>query len=178
MDNPLLLGAYSLCDKFVWSFRMLIISFFNVVYPRASIIFNDHPQAWHQLKKKLSRLLWVIFLIIAVLLILFADQLVLLVTGTNDPLSASFIQAICVVPLIAALNSLNVTDLLLRNRYPAIFKIALILLALSVIISLLLAQWGHTGLFGFFPVLTEIFSIPLYLYFIRQSGVPAVTKAE
>ncbi len=178
MDNPLLLGAYSLCDKFVWSFRMLIISFFNVVYPRASIVYNENPTAWMQLRKKLSSMLWVVFLTIALLLILFADQLVWLVTGTSNPLSASFIQAICIVPLIAALNSLNVTDLLLRNRYQAIFKIALILLALSVIISLLLTQWGDTSLFGFFPALTEIFSIPLYLYFIRQSGVPAVSKAE
>lgn len=169
MNDPLLLGAYSLCDKFVWSFRMLIISFFNVFYPRAAMLYRESPERWKEMKKKLSKALWILFGITGILLFITADEIVRLVTGDSNELSALFIRSICIVPLIAGLNSLNVADLLLRDRYAAIFRIALVLLAISMIIAFSLLKWGNSALFGYFPMLVEIFSIPLYLYFIKQA---------
>jgi len=169
LNDPLLLGAYSLCDKFVWSFRMLIISFFNVFYPRAAVVFRESPTQWVQLKNKLQRGLWVVLSIIGLLLFLSADQLVHIVTGEINDLSASFIRSICLVPLIAGINSLNVADLLLRNRYADIFKIALILLLISIIFSLLFLYSADRSMFGLYPMLTEICSIPLYVYFIKRA---------
>ncbi len=169
MHDPLLLGAYSLCDKFVWSFRMLLISFFNVFYPRAAVLYKEHPEQWTIMKKKLSKALWIGLGIIGLLLFLTADPLVQLVTGEKNELSTVFIRSISLVPLIAGLNSLNVADLLLRNHYADIFRIAVILLAIAVVISLSFLQWANSSLFGLFPMLVEIFSIPLYLYFIKRA---------
>lgn len=169
MNQPLLLGAYSLCDKFVWSFRMLIISFFNVFYPRAAVVYQESPAQWIQMKQQLRKALWIGLGSTGIVLFLTADPLVQLVTGERNELSIVFIRSICIVPLIAGLNSINVADLLLRNRYADIFRIAMILLAIAVVISFSFLQWANPSLFGLFPMLTEIFSIPLYLYFIKRA---------
>lgn len=177
MGDPILLGAYSLCDKFVWSFRMMIISFFNVIYPRAAILFKEDPLAWKELKKKLNTLLWVLFSGTALMLFFMAGWIVLIVTGKQDALTTFFLQSICLMPLVSALNSLNVIELLLRNRYNDIFRIAVILLAISILLSFLFVQWGNTQLFGLFSILVEVFSIPLYLYFIKRTTIAAFSKA-
>lgn len=169
MGNAQLLGAYSLCDKLVWSFRMLVISFFNVVYPRAAVLDKEQPIAWKKLKKQLTTMLWLVLSGVALILLFFANQIVVLITGNHDDLTALFIQSICLMPLVAGLNSLNVTELLLRNQYKQIFNIALILLSISILLSILFTQWGNPRLFGFFPILVEIGSIPLYLYFIKKT---------
>jgi O-antigen/teichoic acid export membrane protein len=169
MGNPALLGAYSLCDKFVWSFRMLIISFFNTIYPRAAVLHQNKPEEWKLLRRKLQKILWTILSLVAIGLLLFANPIVQIVTGEANELAAFFIQSICLMPLVAGLNSLNVTELLLRNQYKYIFSIALILLLISILFSGLFAQWGNPRLFGFFPILVELGSIPLYLYFIKRA---------
>ncbi|MFN3301067.1 MAG: oligosaccharide flippase family protein [Sediminibacterium sp.] len=169
MGNAQLLGAYSLCDKLVWSFRMLVISFFNVVYPRAAVLYKEQPIAWKKLKKQLTTMLWLVLTGVALVLLFFANQIVVLITGNQDDLTALFIQSICLMPLVAGLNSLNVTELLLRNQYKQIFNIALILLTISILLSILFTQWGNPRLFGFFPILVEMGSIPLYLYFIKKT---------
>lgn len=177
MNNPLLLGAYSLCDKFVWSFRMLIISFFNVFYPRAAVLYNESPVQWKLMKQKLSKTVWIISGTLGILLFITADEIVSIVTGSPNELSALFIRSICLVPLIAGLNSLNVADLLLRNRYADIFRIAVVLLVISILISFSFLQWADSSLFGYFPMLVEIFSIPLYLYFINRADNNILLKS-
>ena len=106
---------------------------------------------------------------VALVLLFFANQLVVIITGHPDDLTALFIQSICLMPLVAGLNSLNVTELLLRNQYKQIFNIALILLSISILLSILFTQWGNPRVFGFFPILVEMGSIPLYLYFIKKT---------
>lgn len=168
MGNPVLLGAYSLCDKVVWSFRMLIISFFNAMYPRAAVLHQKAPEDWRRMKQQLQKVLWIILCGAAFILLFFANLIVQLITGSSDELAAFFIQSICLMPLVAGLNSLNVTELLLRNQYQYIFKIAIVLLAISILFAGLFIQWGNPRLFGFFPILVELCSLKLYLYFIKS----------
>lgn len=169
LHDPLLLGAYTLCDKIVWSFRLLIISFFNAIYPKAVNIFTVDPGHWKRFRKKLNLLLFIVFMGVAGVLYLFPDFVVLLITGKNNALASSFIRATCLLPLVAALNSINVIDLLMMNRYKYIFFIALILLSVSVIVSEIFIHSVNTHFFGYYPIIVEIFSLPLYMYFIHRS---------
>lgn len=73
------------------------------------------------------------------------------------------------MPFVAALNSLNVIDLLMKNEYRYIFLIALILLGISIAASLLFIQTGNKYIFGYYPVTVEIFSLPLYFYYIKKT---------
>ena len=73
------------------------------------------------------------------------------------------------VPLVAALNSLNVLDLLMANKYQYIFIIALILLSISIIVAEIFVSFSNSRYFGYYPIIVEVFSLPLYMYFIRRS---------
>ncbi|WP_438946847.1 oligosaccharide flippase family protein [Sediminibacterium sp.] len=169
MGNAALLGAYSLCDKIVWSFRMLIISLFNVVFPRASILQKENPAQWQLVQQKLRWGIGILFSFVAFGLFFLAHWLVPLITGHEDPMAVLFIQSICLVPLLAAINSLNFAELLMGNQYASIFTISLILLGISVVLSGVFIQLGQPVWFGLFPFFAELGSIPLYRYYIRKS---------
>jgi O-antigen/teichoic acid export membrane protein len=169
--DGLLLGAYSLCDKIVWSFRMLIISFSNAVYPRATQLFHNNAESWKIFKRKLNWLLFTVFTGMAVILFVFAPWIILIITGKSNMLAEVYIKSICFVPLIAALNSLNVIDLLMKNRYRYIFIISIILLAISIIFSEIIIRANNRCLYGYYPILVEAFSLPLYLFFIHKSNL-------
>ncbi len=167
--DALVLGAYSLCDKLVWSFRILIISFSNAIYPRAVNIFYKDRFKWKHHKRQINIGLAIVFCIVGIVLFFFPAQIVWLFTGKYDALSVIYIRSACLVPLIMALNSLNVMDLLMRNEYKSIFKIAVVLFLITVSVSLLLSALHNTSLFGYYPVIIELSGLPLSLYFISSS---------
>lgn len=168
LGNASLLGAYSLCDKLVWSARMVIISFFNAIFPKAVVLNKENPEKWKVLKKKLNWGIAALFSMTALVLYFFADLIVMLIVGHEDALSARFIQSISIVPLIIGLNVLNVADLLLHNQYQSIFIISLILLGIAFVLTWIFMYLGKTDLYGFYPLFAEIGSIPLYLYYIKR----------
>lgn len=174
--NPLILGAYSLCDKIVWSFRLLIISFSNAIYPRAVVAFQTRKEDWRYYKKRINLALFAVFMLTGVGILLFAPWLTLIITGEHNQLATLYIKCIAFVPLIAALNSLNVIDLLMKNQYHHIFIIALILLCITLLSSAIFIQAKNPAIFGYYPITVEIFSLPLYWYFIAKTRKTPVTK--
>ena len=168
-NDSLILGAYSLCDKIVWSFRLLIISFSNAIYPKAAISFNEKNERWQYYKKKINMVLFVIFTLAGICLLCLAPWITLILTCNKNELATFYIKCISFVPLVAALNSLNVIDLLMRNKYNYIFIIALLLLTITIISALLFILIGNHLIFGYYPITVEIFSLPLYWYFIQKA---------
>jgi len=169
--DVLVLGAYSLCDKIVWAFRLFIISFSNAIYPRAVVSFKEKNERWRYYKKKINMAFFAFFVLTGIGILLFAPWITLLITGKGNELATFYIRCISFVPLVAALNSLNVIDLLMKDRYRYIFIIALILFGLTILSSALFAFKGDPWLFGYYPITVEIFSLPLYWYFIYRSGI-------
>ncbi len=165
--NPLVLGAYTFCDKIVWSFRQLLIAFSSALYPKASITYHSKKEEWFIQKRKINWLLAIIFLITAALLFFLAPSVVLLLTKTTDVLTIQYIRCISFVPLIAALNTLNVIELLISNSYSSLFIMGLTLLVLSAINSYLFLLAGER-FFGYYPIIMEICALFLCIYFTRK----------
>lgn len=169
-DNPLLLGAYSLCDKIVWSFRLLISAFSGAVFPKAVRTFTENEKKWISYKKKLNQYLALFFIMAGLGLLVAAPYIPKILTGKDDLLTTSFIQAISFVPFVVSMNVLNVLDLLIRNQYQYVFKIAMILLGITILVSLSLVRFGSARYFGFYPLIVDTCAIPLYLYFINKTS--------
>lgn len=167
--DKMMLGAYSFCDKIVWSFRMLIIAFTTAIFPRAVNLYKENIASWKQFRNRVNKLMAVFFSLVMVGILIFTPFIVGLFTKTHNELAIIYTRAICMVPLIASLNAMNVVDLLLKNKYHYIFIIAMVLLGISVIVSLIFIQFNNKAIFGYYQVIVEIFSLPLYLYFIRKS---------
>ncbi len=167
--DKMMLGAYSFCDKIVWSFRMLIIAFTTAIFPRAVNLYKENIASWKQFRNRVNKLMAVFFSLVMAGILIFTPFIVGLFTKTHNELAIIYTRAICMVPLIASLNAMNVVDLLLKNKYHYIFIIAMVLLGISVIVSLIFIQFNNKAIFGYYQVIVEIFSLPLYLYFIRKS---------
>lgn len=167
--DKMMLGAYSFCDKIVWSFRMLIIAFTTAIFPRAVNLYKENMASWKQFRNRVNKLMAVFFSLVMAGILIFTPFIVGLFTKTHNELAIIYTRAICMVPLIASLNAMNVVDLLLKNKYHYIFIIAMVLLGISVIVSLIFIQFNNKAIFGYYQVIVEIFSLPLYLYFIRKS---------
>lgn len=167
--DKIILGAYSFCDKIVWSFRMLIIAFTTAIFPRAANLYQESAEKWQLFRNRINQFMAICFTVAAGAILVFAPMVVELFTKTHNELAITFTRAICFVPLIAALNAMNVVDLLLKNKYHYIFIIAMILFAISAIVSFIFIKLNNRSIFGYYQVIVEIFSLPLYLYFIRKS---------
>lgn len=168
--NPLILGAYSLCDKIVLSARMLIISFSNAVYPRAVISFRERPEKWKYNKRNINIGMFLFFSVIGMAIWIFAAQIAFLITGTHDALAGYYIRCISFVPLVAALNALNVIELLMKNRYDYIFRIAVCMLLIIVALSMLFYYRGNEKAYGYYLLAAETFSLPLYWYYLYRTS--------
>lgn len=170
MGDGMILAAYSLTDKIIWSFRMLIISFFNTIYPRAALRYQQSPDGWKQMKRKLSYLISILFLAVALVLFFFPDTIIHIVSPESNAMATVYLRYVALVPLIAALNSLNVADLLIKQQYKYIFIIAVLLLFIAILFAQILISLQQPGLFGLYLLVIECSSIPLYLYFIRKTN--------
>ncbi len=109
-------------------------------------------------------------LFIAGTIVLFAAApwVVLLLTGKHDPLATTYVRAISLVPFFAALNAMNVIDLLVKGKYNYLFHIGLILCSIAVLVSLLFVYFGDNRQYGYYPLIIEACSLPLYIGFIRN----------
>lgn len=175
-NNPLLLGAYSLSDKIVWSFRLLLTAFSGAVFPKAVRLQQKDKNEWHNYKKITNKWLALFFILAGSSLFMLAPFITKFLTGSDNALSTSFIRCISFVPFVSSMNLLNVLDLLINDRYSQIFKIAIQLLAISICTSILLINFGSPAYFGYYPLIIETCSISLYLYNIKNTTKVALNE--
>ena len=168
--NPMVLGAYALCDKIIWSFRLLIIAFSNAIYPRCTILFHQDVNEWLKFKSTINKSLIVSFLLSAILFLLFPALIVHLFTGQKNSLTIFYLRAIAFVPLIIALNSMNVLELLIKNAYKAIFSISLIVLLFAICISLLFIWLKAPLWYAFYPLCIETACLLFYRYYLNKKN--------
>jgi hypothetical protein len=56
------LGAYSLCDKLIWTFRTIMVALFNTVFPKGAVLYDQSPVYWYQFKQKINKLMAGLFI--------------------------------------------------------------------------------------------------------------------
>lgn len=167
--NAWALGAYSLCDKLLTGFRMVIIAFSNAVYPRAVLSYQQDRGKWAYYKKRINLALFGVFTLAGIVLFVFASPVTHILTRGENELAIYYIRCISFVPLVAALNAMNVIDLLMKDKYHYIFRIALILFGVTVCSSLIFLLQGNASAFGYYPITVEICALPLYAFYIKRT---------
>lgn len=170
--DSLLLGAYSLCDKIVWAFKLLLSAFSGAAFPQSVRLYYKSEALWYEYKRKTNRYLAVFFILSGLALFFLSPFITRVLTKSDDALTCMFIRAVSFVPFVSAMNVLNVLDLLIKNRYRDIFKIAIILLGIAISTSVLLICFGTSTYFGYYSLIIESCSIPLYLFFIKKVKHP------
>ncbi|WP_411275235.1 lipopolysaccharide biosynthesis protein [Daejeonella sp.] len=171
------LGAYSLCDKITWSGRLLIISVSNSVYPKAASIFHSDPELFKLFKKKIRRMLFVVFTSFSIFLIAFAPPIVQLIAGQPNANATFLLRIMALLQVLAALNSFNVIELLIRGSNLYIFRIALILFVIAMVLSVSIAMSRNLFFLGLYTLIIELFALLMYEYVIYNDKVQ-ITRAN
>ncbi len=168
------LGAYALCDKIIWSSRLLIISISNSAYPTAAQLHKTDAVKWLAFKQQLKWRTGYLFLIGSVLLFLFSDLIIYLLSGGDNTEASLFLKLMAFAPFIASLNFMNVLDRVLNNDNYSIFQIAIILLIISSLSAFSMVYWGNFWGIGLYTLTIE--SIALLLYEIKARKLINVAK--
>lgn len=166
--DPMWLGTYSICDKIIGSVKMMISHITYSIYPKAAFLFKEDIKHFTLFKNRIKKILSISFLILSIGIMAFAGPIIHLLNGEPNASAETLLHIMAFLPTVAALNSFNVLELLIRNQNIFIFRIAMILLVLSVGISLTIVVWGNLYWFGAYTILIEISALLMYEYLIRN----------
>lgn len=166
---PIILGAYSLCDKVIWCIRMLIISISMAIYPKSVQIFAEGNIAWKQYKSLFRKLITISFFSLSVGIFIFSDLIILILSGTANEIASNFLKMMALVPTIAALNSLNIIELLIKKENTTLSKTAIVLAAFAFLITWVITSFLPTKWFGIYTFTIEITALIIYEYLIKKS---------
>lgn len=165
------LGAYALCDKIIWSSRLLIISISNSVYPTAAQLHKTDTMKWLAFKQQLKWRTGYLFLSGSVLLFLLSDPIILLLSGNLNAEASLFLKLMAFAPFIASLNFMNVLDRVLNNDNFSIFQIAIVLLMVSSLSAFGMVYWGNFWGIGLYTLTIESIALLLYEFKARKLKV-------
>jgi hypothetical protein len=164
-----ILGAYSLCDKLIWSFRVLMVAVFNTVYPKGAKLFQEDKLKWIHFKNRINRIIFLGCIVWAMAQYFLANTVILLVAGKENLIATNYLKWMSLVPLFIALNMMNMLELLLQKNNRIIFYIGIGILSFALITSFILLQFDSYW-YGLFPLLVESVSLFLYLNYIKHAA--------
>lgn len=173
--TPLYLSAYGFIDKLISSFRMLVNAYGSAVMPHAAGMHQQGFKKWKQLKQQQNILLSIFCLMSGGIMFLFPEQLLtLLLMGKHENNLTFFIQVqqlikyISLVPLLIALNVLNVTEIFLEKKYASYFGAGVFILFISLL-SIDAFQLGLNPKYvGFYPMVIEAVALATSFFIVQR----------
>ncbi len=172
-SNSELLGAYTLCDRFIGQCRNLLNSLSNAVYPNAVKVYKQNKFAWNNYRKRNKYLFAAIALVGAIAIFIFSDLIIYTLSKKHDQNAVILLRIMAFVPAISAVNVFSMLDLLLTNSSKKIFYIAIALVLISTLTALVLTIYGGI-LVGIFTLIVEISAGLMYEYTIKKTALKNV----
>jgi O-antigen/teichoic acid export membrane protein len=163
-----LLGPYSLCDKIIGQCRNLLITISNAIYPNSVHLYKQSTDLWSAYRKKTKYLFAGIFLVGAILIFILADFIVFILSNQHNATAVMILRIMAFVPVLSALNALNVLDQLLKNNTVYLFRISIILFIISLLVALVVLNIGNYLLIGAFTLIIEACALLLFEYIIKK----------
>ena len=172
--NSSLLGAYTLCDRFIGQCRNLLNIVSNAVYPNAVNTYKQSVAAWDAYRKRSKCLFAGIFAAGAVLIFILADLIIFILSKKHNADAVMVLRVMAFVPVVSALNVFSVLDMLLKSKNVYLFKIAVILIFVAAGVAFALVATGNNLLIASFTLIIELSAWVMYEYVIKKSPVQNV----
>ena len=166
------LGIYAIIDKLIWGFRMILTSFSGAVLTRALHLYKEGQAAWLLFRQRINRLLALGLLLAAAILVAGAQPLaVLLAKGADEQMLATAIRLAALIPLVTALNLLNVLELLLEKQFSLLNKINFyIFLVVTLLCAILLGlRWMQINILFWMPIVLLFLIETITLLFYEKN---------
>jgi O-antigen/teichoic acid export membrane protein len=174
--SPVFLSAYGFIDKVVGSIRLVVSSYNASFIPIATSAHHKGFANWKLLRNKHNLVITILSLITAAVLYFFSEELVRLYLLGGKEKSAEFIalsgqllRMISLVPLLIALNALNIMELLMENRFNDYLMAGVIVLLFSASGAVFTHLGLKTEYLGFYPFYIEMVSLLIYLFFVLRN---------
>ena len=174
--SPIFLSAYGLIDKLISSCRMMVNAYSAAVMPKAA---GEHLQGaaqWRTLKKQQNSILSLACVCAGLILYFFPQfNLSLLLLGKSNVDAVFMMEAtrllklIAIVPLLIALNVLNVAELILDKKLKSYFGAGLIVLLIAVLFILFLYLGLPKYTLGYYPMMIEGSCLVVYFLIIQSN---------
>src|SRR3546814_21150113 len=96
--TPIWLGAYTLCDKVIWSSRILIVSVANAIYPKATQLYQEKSKLWSVYRMSMKKLITLLFLILSLILFIIPDIIIQILAGKVNETAVFFLRLMTFAP--------------------------------------------------------------------------------
>jgi O-antigen/teichoic acid export membrane protein len=173
--SPIFLSAYGLIDKLISSCRMMVNAY-SAVMPKAAGEHLQGNEQWRRLKKQQNSILALACVCVGIVLYFFPHFILsLLLLGKSNVDAAFMMEAtrllklIAVVPLLIALNVLNVAELILDKKFKSYFGAGLIVLLVAVLFILFLYLGLPKYTLGYYPMIIEGACLVIYFLIIQSN---------
>ena len=174
--SPIFLSAYGLIDKLISSCRMMVNAYSAAVMPKAAGEHLQGNEQWRRLKKQQNSILALACVCVGIVLYFFPHFILsLLLLGKSNVDAAFMMEAtrllklIAVVPLLIALNVLNVAELILDKKFKSYFGAGLIVLLVAVVFILFLYLGLPNYTLGYYPMIIEGACLVIYFLIIQSN---------
>ena len=145
--NASTLGMYSLAERIGMVLRMFPTLLTQAVYPNASKLYLDDIQLFYRFVRKVYWVALGVSLIITLTVIVFAPQIIWLMSGSDYESSILFLRILSLVPFAASLNIANMIIVLVADQKRLLFKSTWITCCYMIVAAAVLSYfWGGEGL--------------------------------
>ena len=113
-------------------------------------------------------MLFLVFTSFSIFLMVFASPIIHLIAGHPDQNATFLLRIMALLQVIAAINSFNVIELLIRGSNLYIFRIAIILFSIALILAIGIALSKNLFLLGTYALIVEFSALLMYEYVIYK----------
>jgi O-antigen/teichoic acid export membrane protein len=174
--SPIFLSAYGLIDKLISSCRMMVNAYSAAVMPKAAGEHLQGNEQWRRLKKQQNSIIALACICVGIVLYFFPHFVLSLLLLGKSNVDAAFmteatrlLKLIAVVPLLIALNVLNVAELILDKKFKSYFGAGLIVLLVAVLFILFLYLGLPNYTLGYYPMIIEGACLVIYFLIIQSN---------
>jgi O-antigen/teichoic acid export membrane protein len=174
--SPIFLSAYGLIDKLISSCRMMVNAYSAAIMPKAAGEHLQGNEQWRTLKKQQNSILAFACIAAGFILYFFPEFIlyILLLGKSNvDPAfmleATRLLKLITPVPLLIALNVLNVAELILDKKFKSYFGAGLIVLLIAALFILFLYLGLPNYTLGYYPMIIEGACLVIYFLIIQSN---------
>lgn len=120
--NASVLGMYSMAERVGIVLRMFPSLVTQAVYPNASKLYLGNIELFYGFVRKVYWVALGVSLIITLTVIVFAPQIIRMLSGSDYESSILFLRILSFVPLVASLNIANMIIILVADRKRLLFR--------------------------------------------------------
>jgi len=170
--NNIAVGYYAVAEKIVRIFINMIVPISSSIYPHVGKLFSESRTKALEFLKKVLLLCGLMFLFISIGIFIFADFLVVIISGQSNPQITTLLRIMSILPFTIFVDNIYGTQILINIGEAKRFLLSLFVPgAISLIASLILVPRYQARATATIFLTSELLILFLMYYQTRLKGI-------